>query len=82
MTIIGVAITRPMLILLRTPDSILDWCAKYLIILFLGSIGLDFYNILSGVLRGMGVSGVALATICSITLGIRLFNLSPYFISI
>ena len=63
-------------------NSILDWCANYLIILFLGSIGLGFYNILSGVLRGMGVSGVALATICSITMGIRLFNLSPYFISL
>ena len=54
MTVIGVAITRPMLVLLRTPDSILDWCSNYLIILFLGSIGLGFYNILSGVLRGMG----------------------------
>ncbi|MBE5826857.1 MAG: MATE family efflux transporter [Butyrivibrio sp.] len=54
MTVIGVAITRPMLVLLRTPESILDWCADYLIILFLGSIGLGFYNILSGVLRGMG----------------------------
>ncbi len=54
MTVIGVAVTRPMLILLRTPESILDWCSNYLIILFLGSIGLGFYNILSGVLRGMG----------------------------
>ena len=54
MTVVGVAIARPMLVLLRTPDSILDWCADYLIILFLGSIGLGFYNILSGVLRGMG----------------------------
>ena len=43
-----------MLVLLRTPEAILDWCANYLIILFLGSIGLGFYNILSGVLRGMG----------------------------
>lgn len=54
MTVIGVAITRPMLRLLRTPESIMDWCSDYLIILFLRSIGLGFYNILSGVLRGMG----------------------------
>ncbi len=54
MTVVGVAITRPMLALLRTPESIMDWCSDYLIILFLGSIGLGFYNILSGVLRGMG----------------------------
>ena len=43
-----------MLVLLRTPDSILDWATDYLVILFLGSIGLGFYNILSGVLRGLG----------------------------
>ncbi len=54
MTVIGVAIARPMLVLLRTPDSILDWATDYLVILFLGSIGLGFYNILSGVLRGLG----------------------------
>lgn len=68
MTIIGVAITRPMLILLRTPDSILDWCANYLIILFAGSIGLGFYNILSGVLRGMGdaVSALVYLVVASV----------------
>ncbi|MCR5100159.1 MAG: MATE family efflux transporter [Butyrivibrio sp.] len=60
MTILGVAISRPMLELLRTPESILDWSADYLKILFLGSIGLGFYNILSGVLRGMGDSISAL----------------------
>ncbi len=54
MTVIGVVISKPMLELLRTPDSLLDWSAGYLRILFLGSIGLGFYNILSGVLRGMG----------------------------
>ncbi len=54
MMIIGVLITRPMLVLLRTPESILDWSANYLRILFLGSLGLGFYNILSGVLRGLG----------------------------
>ena len=54
MTVIGVAIARPMLVLLRTPESILDWATDYLVILFLGSIGLGFYNILSGVLRGLG----------------------------
>lgn len=54
MTVIGVVIARPMLVLLRTPESILEWSASYLRILFLGSLGLGFYNILSGVLRGLG----------------------------
>ncbi|MBO6240890.1 MAG: MATE family efflux transporter [Butyrivibrio sp.] len=68
MTVIGVVVTRPMLVLLRTPESILDWCADYLIILFIGSIGLGFYNILSGVLRGMGdaVSALVYLIVASI----------------
>lgn len=51
---------RPLLVLLKTPDSILDWCTSYLRILFLGIAGLAFYNILSGILRGLGDSISAL----------------------
>ena len=51
---------RPLLVLLKTPDSILDWCTSYLRILFLGIAGLSFYNILSGILRGLGDSISAL----------------------
>ncbi len=60
MTVAGVIIARPMLELLRTPESILDWSASYLRIIFLGSIGMGFFNILSGVLRGLGDSVSAL----------------------
>lgn len=58
--IAGTIVARPMLILLKTPDSILDWCTSYLHILFIGGAGLAFYNILSGVLRGLGDSVSAL----------------------
>lgn len=51
---------RPLLILLNTPESILDWCTSYLQILFLGIGGLAYYNILCGVLRGLGDSVSAL----------------------
>lgn len=51
---------RPLLVLLKTPASIIDWCASYLRILFLGVSGLAFYNILSGILRGLGDSVSAL----------------------
>ena len=54
--IIGALITRPMLELLSTPASIIDWCADYLMIYFLGIAGFAYYNILSGVLRAMGDS--------------------------
>lgn len=58
--IIGVLITRPLLTLLQTPGSIIEWCVSYLNIIFLGIAGCSYYNILSGVLRGMGDSLSAL----------------------
>ncbi len=58
--IFGPMITRPMLQLLDTPESILNWCADYLNIYFYGIIGFFFYNMLSGVLRGLGDSVSAL----------------------
>ena len=58
--IVGPIITMPMLRLLDTPASIIDWCADYLNIYFLGIIGFFFYNMLSGILRGLGDSLSAL----------------------
>jgi putative MATE family efflux protein len=58
--VIGPLASKPLLILLNTPPSILDWCADYLNIFFLGSAGFAFYNILAGVLRGLGDSFSAL----------------------
>lgn len=54
MTVSGLLLSRPLLEVLGTPDEIIDWCESYLRIMFLGSIGMGFYNILSGVLRGIG----------------------------
>mgnify|MGYP002512746529 FL=1 len=59
--VLATVAARPLLILLKTPASILDWCTSYLRILFLGVAGLAFYNILSGILRGLGDSISALA---------------------
>ncbi len=47
---------RPVLVLLNTPESIIDGCADYLMISLMGIAGLAFYNILSGIIRGMGDS--------------------------
>lgn len=58
--VVATLLARPMLVFLNTPDSIIDWCTSYLRILFLGSAGLAFFNILSGVLRGLGDSTSAL----------------------
>ena len=58
--VVGPLLTRPMLVLLGTPDSILGWCTSYLKIQFFGIAGFFFYNMLSGVLRGLGDSVSAL----------------------
>ena len=58
--VVGPLITRPLLELLDTPESIIDWCTSYLNIYFLGIIGFFFYNMLSGILRGLGDSISAL----------------------
>ena len=58
--LLGPMVTKPLLRLLGTPDSILGWCTSYLNIQFIGIVGFFFYNMLSGVLRGLGDSVSAL----------------------
>lgn len=73
--ILGALLSRPLLELLKTPDSIIDWCTSYLVILMVGCIGSAYYNILCGILRGLGDSVSALvylliATVINILLDI------------
>ena len=68
-------VTMPLLKLLNTPAEIIDWCDGYLMTIFLGIAGCAFYNILGGMLRGLGDSVSALlylviATILNIFLDI------------
>ncbi len=58
--LIGPLVIRPMLTLINTPESILDWCADYLLILMIGNWGFSYFNIFSGILRGLGDSLSAL----------------------
>ena len=58
--VVGPLITMPMLRLLGTPESIIYWCRDYLNIYYFGIVGFFFYNMLSGVLRGLGDSVSAL----------------------
>ena len=71
--IAGSAAIRPILELLNTPTSIIDWCSDYLFIMMYGIAGVAYYNILCGVLRGLGDSFSALlylmiATVINIVL--------------
>ena len=58
--VVGTIVTKPLLRLLSTPESIIDWCADYLMILIIGIAGTSYYNIFSGILRGLGDSVSAL----------------------
>lgn len=73
LAVISPIIIRPALEMLNTPDTIIEWCNSYLLISMIGSAGMAYYNILSGVLRGMGDSFSALlyllvATVLNIVL--------------
>ncbi len=54
--IVGPLVTRPSMRLLGTPDDIFESTCNYMIILFVGMLGSAYYNIISGVLRGLGDS--------------------------
>ncbi len=58
--IVGPMLTGPLLRSVGTLDSIFDWCKDYLDIYFYGIAGFFFYNILAGILRGLGDSFSAL----------------------
>ena len=58
--IAGPLVTMPLLKLLGTDPTIINWCANYLNIYFVGIVGFFFYNMLSGILRGLGDSVSAL----------------------
>lgn len=59
----GPLITPPLMRLLNTPDNIFPMCCTYLTILFVGIAGCAYYNILSGILRGLGDSITALVVL-------------------
>ena len=65
--IVGPLIVRPLLKFLNTPESIIDWCVDYLTI-FCRQCRFFFYNIFSGILRGLGdsVSALMFLVICTI----------------
>ena len=54
MMVFGPMATRPLLILLETPEVILDDAVLYMNILLIGVLGMAYFNILSGILRGLG----------------------------
>ena len=73
--LVAAPLIKPILGWLNTPESIIDGCADYLLISLFGMAGLAYYNILSGIIRGLGDSFSALlyllvATVINIVLDI------------
>ena len=54
MMALGPFVTRPLLMLLDTPADIIDDSVLYMTVLMLGILGMAYFNILSGILRGLG----------------------------
>ncbi len=78
--IVAAPFIRPLLEMLNTPDSIIDWCADYLLISLIGIAGMAYYNILSGVIRGLGDSMSVLVYLLVATV-INVF-LDIYFVAV
>lgn len=77
--IVAMPLIRPVLTILNTPASIYEWCYDYLTISIVGVAGMAYYNILSGIIRGMGDSFSALVYLVVATI-INIF-LDIYFVA-
>ncbi len=56
MSVVGMLLSRPLLKLLGTSDAMIGLATDYLVIIMLGLVGNGLYNIISGVMRGLGDS--------------------------
>lgn len=56
LTAVGIPLTPAILNAINTPAEVYDMAKAYLIIILIGSAGDGFYNIFSGILRGLGES--------------------------
>ena len=54
--VVGPLLIRPLMTLLDTPPDVYDMAVDYLMVITLGIMGAAYYNIVSGVLRGLGDS--------------------------
>ncbi|MCL2362360.1 MAG: MATE family efflux transporter [Defluviitaleaceae bacterium] len=52
--VVGPFLTRPLLVFLDTPPEIIDYSVTYINVLMLGVLGMSYFNMLSGILRGVG----------------------------
>jgi len=51
---VGPLLVRPLLTFLNTPPEILDYAVTYITVILVGVLGMSYFNMLSGILRGVG----------------------------
>ena len=74
LSVLGIIISRPLLMLMQVPDDgTLDMAVTYMIVIFVGLIGSMGYNINAGILQGLGDSRtslifLAIATVINVVL--------------
>lgn len=56
MTVLTVVLCRPILVLMKTPDNILDGAYAYIWVIFLGIPATFLYNMCAGIIRALGDS--------------------------
>ncbi len=79
--VVGPVVTQPVMKLLGTPDDILEMACEYMIILCLGFLGSAYYNIISGVLRGLGDSIMPLVFLlvaCGLNIGLDIWFVAGF----
>lgn len=54
--VVGPLVTKPLMEALGTPDDILEMASTYMVIWCLGFLGCAYFNVISGLLRGLGDS--------------------------
>lgn len=67
-TILGLLLSRWILEVTKCPPEVFDQAYDYLFIMFLGFVGMGFYNILGGILRGFGDSTFPLVVLIGCTI--------------
>jgi putative MATE family efflux protein len=55
-TVVGIALAKPALLLMSTPEDMMDYALVYLRVYFIGTIASFLYNVGSGILRAVGDS--------------------------
>lgn len=79
--VIGPLVTRPVMTLLDTPSDILEMSCTYMVILCLGFLGSAYYNVISGVLRGLGDSIMPLVFLlvaCGLNIGLDIWFVAGF----